>query len=116
MKLCSIFIEGSDDYIKEMDKVDDIEVLNWTQAAEETSEKHKRSQWIVLIKSMGVQQLTHIAHCPLRFLSLGHMLLWEGTNTMQPLICIPSISESSWHGSCTITNVCWFYIVIVTKW
>jgi len=33
-------IEGSDDYIKEMDKVED-KVLKWIQAAEETSVKHK---------------------------------------------------------------------------
>lgn len=34
------FIEGSNDYIKEMDKVED-KVLKWTQAAEETSAKRK---------------------------------------------------------------------------
>lgn len=33
-------IERSDDYIKEMDKVED-KVLKWTQAAEETSAKRK---------------------------------------------------------------------------
>ena len=53
-------IEGSDGYIKEMDKVAD-KVLTWTQAAEETSAKRKWSQWIVFIKSMGV----HV--------SLGHV-------------------------------------------
>ena len=33
-------IEGSDGFIKEMDKVED-KVLKWTQAAEETSAKRK---------------------------------------------------------------------------
>lgn len=75
-------IEESDDYIKEMDKVED-KVLKWTQAAEETSAKRKWSQWIVLIKSIGV----HV--------SLGHMLLWEETSTMQPLIRIPLSSDSN---------------------
>lgn len=70
------FIEGSNDYKKEMDKVED-KVLKWTQAAEEKSAKRKWSQWIVLIKSMEV----HV--------SLGHMLLWEKTDRMQPLIRLP---------------------------
>lgn len=69
-------IEGCDDYMKGMDKVED-KVLKWTQAAEETSKKRKWSQWIVLIKSMRVHA------------SFEHMLLWEETGTMQPLIRIP---------------------------